>query len=172
MIDWLRRNDCETRMNIQTSDSQHPSIIPIINIGPLRRAEVDRHAVAAQIRQACCEYGFFYIIDHGVDENLQRQLEELSRQFFAQDMETKMELRMALGGRAWRGYFPTGGELTSGQPDWKEGLYFGSELGADHPLVRAGTMMHGLNLFPGSLPLFRETVLQYLAVMTELGRRL
>ena len=41
---------------------------------------------------------------------------------------------MERGGRAWRGYFPVGGELTSGLPDQKEGLYLGAELPADHPL--------------------------------------
>ena len=68
---------------------------------------------------------------------------------------------MSLGGRAWRGYFPAGGELTSGRPDWKEGLYLGSELPDDHPQVRARTPLHGRNLFP-SLPGFREAVLAYL----------
>ena len=47
-----------------------------------------------------------------------------------------MRSAMALGGRAWRGYFPLGGELTSGRPDWKEGLYLGSELGR-RPSARA-----------------------------------
>ena len=40
---------------------------------------------------------------------------------------------MAHGGRAWRGWFPLGGELTSGIPDRKEGIYFGAELDADDP---------------------------------------
>ena len=62
---------------------------------------------------------------------------------------------MALGGRAWRGYFPVGGELTSGKPDLKEGLYFGSELRADHPRVRGGTPLHGANLLPGRAGLAR-----------------
>jgi 2-oxoglutarate-Fe(II)-dependent oxygenase superfamily protein len=79
---------------------------------------------------------------------------------------------MALGGRAWRGYFPVGGELTSGRPDLKEGLYFGAELDDHHPLVRAGTPMHGRNLFPSRIPLFRETVLDYMAAMSTLGHRL
>jgi hypothetical protein len=61
------------------------------------------------------------------------RLEGLSHQFFALDETTKMQWRMALGGRAWRGYFPLGGELTSGRPDWKEGLYLGTELPASHP---------------------------------------
>ena len=51
-------------------------------------------------------------------------------------------------GAAWRGWFPVGGELTSGRPDLKEGIYFGLEHGDDHPLVMSGTALHGLNLFP------------------------
>ena len=55
---------------------------------------------------------------------------------------------MARGGRAWRGWFPFEGELTSGRPDRKEGIYFGEELPADDPRVGAGTPLHGPNLFP------------------------
>ncbi|OKH43296.1 iron oxidase [Calothrix sp. HK-06] len=147
------------------------SQVPIIDISPLISGTDNRHLVANQIRQACCECGFFYIIGHGVDEGLQQRLEELSRQFFAQDLETKMQIRMALGGRAWRGYFGVGGELTSGKPDQKEGIYFGAELGKEHSLVQANTPMHGSNLFPSNIPL-RETVLQYMDVMTQLGHTL
>jgi isopenicillin N synthase-like dioxygenase len=146
--------------------------IPIINISPLAGGTEGRHAVAAEIGQACRECGFFYITGHGVNEGLQRRLENLSRRFFAQDVYAKMEIRMSRGGRAWRGYFPVGGELTSGQPDLKEGIYFGEELGNDHPMTRAGVPMHGPNLFPSNIPGFRETALEYLAVMTELGHTL
>ena len=81
-------------------------------------------------------------------EALQLRLRELSGAFFAQDLDAKLRIRMALGGRAWRGYFPVGDELTSGKPDQKEGLYFGTEVPADHPLVQAGAPLHGPNLFP------------------------
>lgn len=147
------------------------SQVPIINISALIGGDSDRQSVAEQIRSACRECGFFYITGHGVDEALQERLERLSRQFFAQPLEAKLEIRMALGGRAWRGYFPVGDELTSGQPDQKEGIYFGAELPDDHPQVRAGTPLHGRNLFP-SLPNFRETVLDYMAQMTRLGHAL
>src|SRR5215468_9202775 len=50
-----------------------------------------------------------------------QRLVRLSRQFFAQGADTKMRIAMTRGGRAWRGYFPVGGELTSGRPDLKEG---------------------------------------------------
>lgn len=148
------------------------SQVPIIDIQPLVFGKGDVLGVADQINQACRKQGFFYIVKHGVDEELQQRLEKLSRQFFAQDGETKLEIRMALGGKAWRGYFPVGGELTSGKPDLKEGIYFGAELGEEHPLVKANTPMHGANLFPANIPLFRETVLDYMTAMTHLGHTL
>ena len=124
----------------------------------------------AQIGSACRDSGFFYVVGHEVDEHLQRRLEEASRQFFALDLETKLEIRMARGGRAWRGYFPIGGELTSGKPDLKEGIYFGAELDHEHPLVKAGVPLHGPNLFPQEVPQLRQAVLDYMAAMTALGR--
>lgn len=145
--------------------------LPIIDIEPLLIGVGDRNAVAAQIGLACRESGFFYIIGHQVGEQLQVTLEDLSRRFFSQDLEKKRDIAMEKGGRAWRGYFPIGGEMTSGKPDLKEGLYFGAELDANHPLVAAGTPMHGRNLFP-DISLFRETVLDYISAMTSLGHTL
>jgi isopenicillin N synthase-like dioxygenase len=77
---------------------------------------------------------------------------------------------MERGGRAWRGYFPVGAELTSGQPDLKEGLYFGAELSADDPRVQAGVPLHGSNLFPRQVPELRPLVLSYLDALTRLGQ--
>jgi isopenicillin N synthase-like dioxygenase len=148
------------------------SHIPVVDISVLVSGQEDRHEVAARIGQACRDCGFFYIVGHGVDELLQRRMEEVSQEFFAQDLETKLEIAMSRGGRAWRGYFPVGGELTSGKPDLKEGIYFGAELQDDHPLVKIGTPMHGPNLFPSNMPQFREIVLDYMAAMTRLGHSL
>ena len=148
--------------------THHPTPIPIIDISPLIGRMAAQSSVAAAIGHACRDCGFFYITDHGVDEDLTQRLELCCREVFAQDVATKMEIAMARGGRAWRGYFPVGGELTSGEPDRKEGLYFGAELSEDHPRVRAGTPLHGANLFP-AISGFRETVLDYLDAMTALG---
>jgi isopenicillin N synthase-like dioxygenase len=148
------------------------SPIPVVNISPLIIGMGDRTLVAEQIQQTCQDWGFFYITGHGVEEQLQHDLEELSRQFFAQNLDTKMQIRMELGGRAWRGYFPIGDELTSGKPDQKEGIYFGAELDEVHPLVRSGTPMHGANLFPDTIPTLRQTVLTYIDAMTQLGHAL
>jgi isopenicillin N synthase-like dioxygenase len=145
------------------------SHVPLIDVRPLVTGDGDPARVAADIAHACREWGFFYVTRHGVDEGLQRRLEDASRRFFAQALETKMEIRMDRGGAAWRGYFPVGGELTSGKPDVKEGIYFGTELSADHPLVAQGTPLHGPNLFPANMPALRDAVLGYMRALTRLG---
>ena len=146
--------------------------LPVIDIGPLVAGSAGKLAVAGEIGRACREDGFFYVVEHGVDAELADRLERQSRVFFDQDTERKLEIRMSNGGRAWRGYFPLGGELTSGRPDLKEGLYFGAELPPGHPKVLAGTPLHGANLFPEHPAGFRETVLAYLDALTRLGHTL
>src|SRR5256885_8558190 len=101
--------------------------LPVIDIAALVQGRGALDEVAQRMAAACREHGFFYVRGHGVDDALCARLESLSRAFFALDESVKMQWRMSLGGRAWRGYFPAGGELTSGIADWKEGLYFGSE---------------------------------------------
>jgi isopenicillin N synthase-like dioxygenase len=148
------------------------SHIPIIDVSDLVAGGASQRAVADRLGEACRESGFLYIVGHGVDETLQSRLRSLSQEFFAQDLEAKLQIQMALGGRAWRGYFRVGDELTSGKPDQKEGLYFGAELATDDPRVRAGTPLHGPNLFPVRPAGFREVVLRYMAALTGLGHRL
>lgn len=148
------------------------SQIPVIDISSLSGGSEGRREVARLIGAACRDYGFFYITGHGVSWALQQKLEEVSREFFAQPLDDKLKIRMALGGRAWRGYFPLGNELTSGKADLKEGIYFGAELTDAHPLVKAHTPMHGRNLFPDNIPAMRETVLEYMEAMTALGHLL
>jgi isopenicillin N synthase-like dioxygenase len=161
--------------------------LPVIDVAPLvgavlgppvgaaapvtaARASSAALAVAEQIQAACREHGFFYVTGHGVPSALLDELTEASAEFFALPAADKMEIAMERGGRAWRGYFPVGGELTSGQPDLKEGLYFGVELPDDDPRVKAGLPLHGRNLFPRQVPRLRELVLSYLDALTGVGQ--
>jgi isopenicillin N synthase-like dioxygenase len=141
-----------------------PLQLPVIDVSTHDR-------VAERIDRASCELGFFYVTGHGIPPETIERLLRLSCQFFELPSETKNAVHMSRGGRAWRGYFPVGGELTSGRPDLKEGLYFGEELGEDDARVRAGLPLHGRNLFP-SVPGFREAVLAYMSALTELGHTL
>jgi isopenicillin N synthase-like dioxygenase len=93
------------------------SHIPVIDVSELVSGGLTPRRVAEELGAACRESGFFYVVGHGVDAALQARLRELSREFFAQDIQAKLANRMALGGRAWRGYFRVGDELTSGKPE-------------------------------------------------------
>jgi isopenicillin N synthase-like dioxygenase len=135
------------------------SALPVIDIS-------SPAAAAGEIAAACRDTGFFYVAGHGVPPTLRASLDEASREFFALPLEDKMEIEMARGGRAWRGYFPVGAELTSGERDLKEGLYFGAELPAGHPLP-----LHGPNLFPRRVPALRSTVLSYMDRLTAVGQQ-
>lgn len=158
-------------MGASDSRSISPAFVPVVDVAPLVTDGPGQNAVGQLIGNACREPGFFYAVGHGVSAELCLRLEEMSRAFFAQDETEKMRIRMALGGRAWRGYFPVGDELTSGKPDQKEGIYFGAELPDTDPRVVAGLPLHGRNLFPG-IDGFRETVLEYLDALTRLGHAL
>src|SRR5580693_5034511 len=113
--------------------------LPILDVSALRSgSHTARNKAAYEIGDACREFGFFYATGHGISEITFTRLFALSHAFFALSPIEKMEIAMKRGGRAWRGYFPLEGELTSGIPDLKEGLYFGTELGEDDPRVRDG----------------------------------
>lgn len=143
--------------------------VPVIDISPILEDSGERSKTAKALHDACRSFGFFYIVGHGLDMVLQKELERLSKLFFDLPEVVKLEIAMQKGGKAWRGFFPVGREFTSGKPDLKEGIYFGKELGISHPTVQAGWPMHGPNLFPESVPGFREVVLAYIHAMTQLG---
>lgn len=142
--------------------------LPIINVAPLfENAPASREKCAKQIGAACRDLGFFYATHHAIGNDTLAELNARSRQFFALPEARKMDIAMAKGGRAWRGYFPVGGELTSGKPDRKQGLYFGEELGADDPRVAAGLPLHGRNQFPEDEPELKPSVLRFMDESTR-----
>ena len=143
--------------------------LPVIDMSALVAPDdaACRAAVAGRIARACEAHGFFYLIGHGIGLDVLEVLEAESRRFFALPLEQKMAISMARGGRAWRGYFPVGGELTSGRPDLKEGLYLGTDLAPGHPRVRARVPMHGANLWPAELPALKTAATAYMDAATR-----
>ena len=137
--------------------------VPIIDVSPLRDG-TGGAGVAAQVDAACRDTGFFYVVGHGIPLSVQARVDAAARDFFALDDEEKAAIAMANGGRAWRGWFPLGGELTSGRPDMKEGLYFGEELPPGDPRP-----LHGPNQFPARPAELRAAVLDYIGALTALG---
>jgi isopenicillin N synthase-like dioxygenase len=154
------------------TDLNDCAALPVIDVSPLAdSASIGAGAaVAEQIQAACRRHGFFYVTGHGVARELLDDLADASAEFFSLPLPDKLQIAMERGGRAWRGYFPVGAELTSGRPDMKEGLYFGAELPDDDPRVLTGLPLHGPNLFPRQVPRLRPLVLTYLDELTRLGQ--
>ena len=137
--------------------------LPVIDVAPLfGRDSGARARAAAEIGAACRDLGFFYATGHAIGEATMASLTTASRSFFALPEAEKVKIAMARGGRAWRGFFPVGGELTSGKPDIKEGVYFGEELGPRDPRVTAGLPLHGPNLFPDAVPELKPAVMTFM----------
>lgn len=148
------------------------AVIPRIDVGALLEPVGDTNAatdLGCRIDAACREVGFFSVVGHGVDPSLTRRVEAAARAFFALPDREKSEIAMSRGGSAWRGWFPVGGELTSGVPDRKEGIYFGREIPTTDP--RAARALHGPNLFPTQPADLRDAVLTYVEVMEQLAQQ-
>jgi len=140
------------------------STVPIIDIGPLfQPTSGARQATIEAIGDACRRQGFFYVINHQVDETVQAELEACAKAFFALPRQVKRSIEMSKAGSRWRGYFEVGEEFTSGIVDEKEGLYFAAERPGDtRPL-------HGANLFHSDLATrgYMESVSRLSRVLLE-----
>jgi len=55
--------------------SEAPAV-PIIDVTPLVTGEGDEHAVSTAMADACRREGFFYVVGHGVSEDLQHRLDD------------------------------------------------------------------------------------------------
>jgi isopenicillin N synthase-like dioxygenase len=145
--------------------------IPVIDIGGLRSNNIeDRRAIAAQIRKACHEAGFFYITNHGISEDAIARILAETKRFFDLPLKVKKQVSIAQSFIS-RGYEPLGYQSldTNAAPDLKEGYYIGVERGPDDPLVQMGTPNHGSNQWVSALPGWREEMENYFALMTNLA---
>ncbi|MGB3411851.1 MAG: 2-oxoglutarate and iron-dependent oxygenase domain-containing protein [Microthrixaceae bacterium] len=148
----------------RTSDNS----IPVIDVTSLLDGS-DIESVGALIDAACRRHGFFTISGHGIDPELRVALESSTREFFGLSRAEKSKIAMENGGRAWRGWFGLGEELTSGVADAKEGIYFGTELPPDDPRVLSGKLLHGPNLWPQRPAELRTAVDDWMEAMRDLA---
>jgi isopenicillin N synthase-like dioxygenase len=150
--------------------------IPVIDFAPfLRGAPAERAKVAKTIGEACRNIGFFYVTNHGVPDSLVTETFAEAKRFFSLPESVKAEVAIEHSS-CHRGYFSTGGEnldpAKQKTGDLKEGYKIGRDLQADHPLVRAGTPLHGPNQWPSNLPGWRQTMTAYYDAMERLGREM
>ena len=92
------------------SEPQDFDSIPIIDLSQ------PKEVYAKQIGDACRNVGFFYIINHGVDQKVMDGIMNMSRNFFDLDLSTKLQVSSNCNSsgkenkKGYRGYFEIGGE--------------------------------------------------------------
>jgi len=150
------------------------SALPIIDIGGLSSSSLtERKAVAERLRAACLDNGFFYIVNHGVPEQIITSLFDETRRFFDSPAAVKSAVDKSLS-FCQRGFEPMRAQtLEAGSPpDLKESFYIGPELSLDDPGVVARRFNHGPNLWPVGMRRFQPVTEAYFNTMLDLSRTL
>lgn len=81
--------------------------IPVIDIGRIYSDEIeDRKAVAEAIREAANRIGFFYIVNHGIEDRYAANTFQQAKRFFALPESRKLEVCTDLVPEEYFGYFP------------------------------------------------------------------
>ncbi|KAL5121965.1 hypothetical protein ACEQ8H_000181 [Pleosporales sp. CAS-2024a] len=103
--------------------------IPKIDFGRIYSKNLeDRKELAKEVGHACRTVGFFYAVNHGVDEDLLKDTFEATEKFFALPTDVKMEIHNQKTDK-FRGYeaFLEGKLDPSTRGDLKEGFLMGED---------------------------------------------
>lgn len=130
----------------------------------------EREAFLDQLRTSARDIGFFYLINHGVNDELQRAVQHEARRFFALSDDQKQQVAM-IHSPHFRGYNRAASEITRGKPDWREQFDIGAErpellLSDSDPRWRR---LQGPNLWPAEQPELKTTLLDWQKSMTEMA---
>ncbi|MFJ4657544.1 isopenicillin N synthase family dioxygenase [Nocardia sp. NPDC088792] len=145
--------------------------LPLIDIARFRGPAADRAEFLAELRHAAHEIGFFYVIGHGVPEELTSGIFDVARRFFALPPEQRLAIEN-INSPQFRGYTCTGHEYTAGSPDRREQIDIGPEreaidLSPGDPVWRR---LIGPNQWPQALPELRDTTLAWQAEALRVSR--
>lgn len=147
--------------------------LPILDMSMLDNGPEEAEAFRAALRKATHEYGFFYLVGHGISDELTTEMLETSRRFFALPDEDKLSVEN-LKSPQFRGYTRVGGELTMGEVDWREQIDVGPERDAVPiaPGVADYWRLEGPNLWPSALPELQGVVNRWNHELSEISNRL
>ena len=122
---------------------ERPSEIPTVDMSPFldARASVEaREKVVRDMSSACHNFGFFYLVGHGISEEDREKALECAKLYFSLSMEEKMEAWIGSAmGKSFRGYEPSSLQVHKEGllPDTKEVRIYASYefLGLQHKFI-------------------------------------
>ena len=117
--------------------------VPVIDIAPFLGGEREGKArVAAEVRQACEDIGFFVITGHGVDPSVTKATHDVSRRFLRSSVGREDDDR-ALGRRRHQGLQP-GSEGMLGRKPRRAGTGRSQGIADGRPALCAGRALLSL----------------------------
>jgi isopenicillin N synthase-like dioxygenase len=166
------RNAARLVAQAEAASSAKPfESIPEVDMAPMFDDDPAGHAeVAAQLRSACLEVGFFYLSGHGVPRSMIEGTFDIAKIFFAKPEAEKAEVSI-LNSSKLRGYTGLLEENTDpdNDGDLHEAFDIGLDLPEDDPDAFGDVYGWGLNQWP-DLPGFREQMVGYHTTMADLCR--
>lgn len=146
--------------------------LPVLDMAMLDGDEASAAAFRDALRAATHEVGFFYLVGHGIPDDVTARAFATAERFFALPAADKQGIEMRHSPH-FRGYTRTGGELTGGQVDWREQIDIGAERDrVDDPAAPAYMRLEGPNLWPAAQPDLRAVFTDWEERCSAVARRL
>jgi isopenicillin N synthase-like dioxygenase len=154
--------------------SQDSQAIPVLDLSPFLAGEAGAHErLAADLRQACLDAGFFYVAGHRVPQALVDGAFAQTGAFHHLPAEAKAAYainRHNVGYMASRASMQRSSTVhRATKPNLVASFFMKRDRAPDAPEVVQGLPLRGLNQWPAQLPAFRPAMLAYMAAMEDLG---
>jgi len=151
--------------------------IPVIDYGPYFAGKLGAlPLLAEQVRHACENIGFFYVLNHGVPQEIIDSGFAASRRFHTLPLEQKLKLRLNQNNI---GYMPMKASVQSAsqvhkatKPNQNESFFISHDRGLDHPDVRANLPLRGQNQWPEEMPDLRTDMTAYFRALNAMCDRM
>ncbi|KAI5657503.1 hypothetical protein M9H77_26296 [Catharanthus roseus] len=135
----------------EVSDCQN---VPVIDLG-----SGDRTLIVRQVGDACRDYGFFQVINHGVPKDVVEKMQNVAKEFFNLPVEEKLKLYSDDPSKTMR--------LSTSFNVKKETVH----NWRDYLRLHCYPLDKYVPEWPSNPPLFKETVSNYCQEVRELGFR-
>jgi isopenicillin N synthase-like dioxygenase len=149
--------------------------VPVIDFsGMLTDDPAAKNGVAAKLRDACANVGFFYIAQHGIPQALIDRMFAEAERFFQISADDKKAIHVKKSSHLI-GYIGMGEENADpavSQGDIHEGFDFIAEDVETASGFMEGDFRKAGNQWPANLPGFREVMTEYTIAVRLLARRL
>ncbi len=151
--------------------------IPVIDYGPyFAGAPGALETLAAEVKFACENIGFFYALNHGVAQETIDRAFAASRRFHALGLDDKLRLRLNQNNI---GYLPMNASVQAAstvhqatKPNQNESFFISHDRAADHPDVIAGIPLRGRNQWPDDRINIRDDMNAYTGALGEMCGRM